>query len=392
MSRRQQLGVGRVLSKIFHTYGAIFGMAWEAARSRAAALFSLMLSLGIIGAFGALVSRSVVDGLAEGDRGKALLFGVIFLSIQGGSTLLNDLMQLLQVDMADRISHVVDQRMMRIAAGAPGLDHLERSEFADRMKQVRERVWLPSQMLQTMGSAMFVLFGILASIILLGQIHPILIALPFVMIPSAYIQFRAYRKHWAMFDKAVPEQRLAEHYLKLATSPTGAKEIRLFGLRGHILSEHRRLSDAFVRLMFRARLKQAAGSTFGGILYGLALTGSIAFIGTLALRGQATLGEVAMGVQLTRLMLGHVEMAAELVAGLTEGAFMGEKYLWLLHYEPALTVAERPLPAPRAIGHGITFENVTFAYPGTEKQVLRDISLHLPAAATVALVGENGAG
>src|SRR5205085_1320358 len=31
-------------------------------------------------------------------------------------------------------------------------------------------------------------------------------------------------------------------------------------------------------------------------------------------------------------------------------------------------------------------------YPGTDVAALRDVSLHLPAGATVALVGENGAG
>ncbi|HEX2326012.1 MAG TPA: ABC transporter ATP-binding protein [Chloroflexota bacterium] len=35
---------------------------------------------------------------------------------------------------------------------------------------------------------------------------------------------------------------------------------------------------------------------------------------------------------------------------------------------------------------------MSFVYPGTEKVVLEGVSVHLPAGATVALVGENGAG
>jgi ATP-binding cassette subfamily B protein len=41
---------------------------------------------------------------------------------------------------------------------------------------------------------------------------------------------------------------------------------------------------------------------------------------------------------------------------------------------------------------GIDFERVSFAYPGTERLVLEDVSLHLKPGSVVAIVGENGAG
>ncbi|MFA5890520.1 MAG: ABC transporter ATP-binding protein [Actinomycetota bacterium] len=385
------------LGRVVRVYGSIFEMSWAAARGRAVALFSIMFLLGLSGAVNAWVVGSVVDAVGAGrghSSARALVFGALFLAIAAGATLLQDLNALLQVDMADRISHEVDLRLMAISSGAPGLDHLERSAFADRMKQVRERQWIPAQLLQTINSGVYVIIGMVAGAILLGSIHLVLALLPVVMIPSAWIQFRAFRKHWSMFDEAAPDQRLADHHLRLATGQTGAKEIRLFGLRDHLLSEHRRLSDAFVRRMFRARLKQSASSTLGGVLYGTSLTLAIAFLGVEALNGRATAGDIALGIQVTRLMIGHVEMAAELVAGIAELGYMGERYLWLLNYRPALTVRAREtaLPAPPVIREGITFEDVTFSYPGTEKTVLDRVSLFLPASSTVALVGENGAG
>ena len=41
---------------------------------------------------------------------------------------------------------------------------------------------------------------------------------------------------------------------------------------------------------------------------------------------------------------------------------------------------------------GIRLEHVSFAYPGTDRLVLDDVTLRLPAGAVVAVVGENGAG
>ena len=50
------------------------------------------------------------------------------------------------------------------------------------------------------------------------------------------------------------------------------------------------------------------------------------------------------------------------------------------------------LPAPARLVDAIRFEHVSFAYPGTDRLVLNDVNLELPAGAVVAIVGENGAG
>src|SRR5260370_28255895 len=64
---------------------------------------------------------------------------------------------------------------------------------------------------------------------------------------------------------------------------------------------------------------------------------------------------------------------------------------WLEDYAPSL-VAHADLPVPSRLKKGIRLEHVSFAYPGTERLVLEDVSLDLPAGAVVALVGENRAG
>ena len=64
---------------------------------------------------------------------------------------------------------------------------------------------------------------------------------------------------------------------------------------------------------------------------------------------------------------------------------------WLEDY--AAAQAERTdRPAPASIARGIALENLSFAYPGTDRLVLENVDLTLPAGAVVALVGENGAG
>ena len=67
--------------------------------------------------------------------------------------------------------------------------------------------------------------------------------------------------------------------------------------------------------------------------------------------------------------------------------------LHAVHSEP-VPVTDGPLEEAPGGGGGvpISFEQVTFHYPGVERPALKDVTLHVPAGSTVALVGPSGAG
>ena len=79
--------------------------------------------------------------------------------------------------------------------------------------------------------------------------------------------------------------------------------------------------------------------------------------------------------------------------GFLRGFWMdgSRRLAWLEDYAAAVAAAG-DLPAPDRLTRGMRFDHVSFAYPGTTRLVLDDVSLDLPAGAVVAIVGENGAG
>jgi ATP-binding cassette subfamily B protein len=60
--------------------------------------------------------------------------------------------------------------------------------------------------------------------------------------------------------------------------------------------------------------------------------------------------------------------------------------------QPSIVSVPNALPAPRPIRSGFEFRDVSFAYPGSERQVLRRVSFRFDAGERIALIGENGAG
>jgi len=90
--------------------------------------------------------------------------------------------------------------------------------------------------------------------------------------------------------------------------------------------------------------------------------------------------------------LGHVSglvQATQVVAGQLQTA---ERFRWLSSYASSLRPAAPAASVPHKLRNGITLDHVSFRYPGTSAQVLRNVSMHFPAGAVVALVGDNGAG
>jgi len=383
------------MNRMVRVYRVILGAAWEAAAGRTTVLFAGAGVIGVLTAVSGLATKWVVDALAAGDGGRALTMGGVYLALVAGSSLLEDLTGgVLQSEVGERVSHAVEQRLMAVSGGAPGLEHLERPEFADKVKLVKDRSFLPYFAFTNLNGLAAVVIGLVAAVALLGSVHPALVLMPVVAVPGVALQFRAYRRHFARYDRTAADQRLVAHYLELLTTPAAAKEVRLFGLGTHLIERHRQVSEAYIRALFRDQLRRSGAGLLSGALYGAAAAGAVGYVGWLALQGRASLGDVALGVQVVRMALGDVQAGTRQAAWLAELSFVGERYLWLLDYRPALRV--RPpgeaAPAPDVIETGIALEGMSFTYPGTTEPVLRHVSLVLPAHSTVALVGENGAG
>jgi ATP-binding cassette, subfamily B, bacterial len=96
---------------------------------------------------------------------------------------------------------------------------------------------------------------------------------------------------------------------------------------------------------------------------------------------------LAAGANLSRY-LGMTAAQADFLRWCMDAA---SRLVWLERYADAhRRRADAQVPA--RIERGIRVDDVSFRYPGTEKWVLRNVSLDLPAGAVVAVVGENGAG
>lgn len=107
--------------------------------------------------------------------------------------------------------------------------------------------------------------------------------------------------------------------------------------------------------------------------------------------GTISVGDfVAFGIYLALLVWPMIALGW-VVSLFQRGAASMGRINRILETEPQIVAPAEPKPMPSLPGR-IEFRNVSFAYPGTDRVVLKDISFVVPAGQTIAIVGPTGSG
>ncbi|MDZ7780484.1 MAG: ABC transporter ATP-binding protein [Gemmatimonadota bacterium] len=199
------------------------------------------------------------------------------------------------------------------------------------------------------------------------------------------------------FGKIIHErfERIQEQFSSMSTfvqeNLTGVRIVRAYGQE----AEQARRFDAFNE-RYRQRNMALIVSTgaFRPLLMfisGLSMVVVTWLGGLQVIAGTITVGTfVAFTFYLTLLVWPMIALGWVVNLYQRGAASMG-RINRILRTEPEITAPPQPrrLSDPRG---EIRFEGVSFAYPGTDRVVLRDIEFTARAGATVALVGPTGAG
>jgi ABC-type multidrug transport system fused ATPase/permease subunit len=368
-------------------------------------LFAVEAASGVLGLYVTYANKQVVDAaVAASVRG--VLFAAAAMSAARAAQLICG-HQYVNVTrkVREKTQLLVDQKLMAMTGELPGLEHEELPEYADQLALLRADRWAMAEVANGLVLSMRVAIRVLGSAALLVRLHPALVVLPLAGIPSflaakrATVAWRPQGNEIAQRDaeRTAERSRTIHHLFARATSADAGKELRLFGLAGELIGRHRRLTGEVMAEHERADWQGAALNVAGAVCFAAGYVAAIGLVLWRAVNGQATAGDVVLATLLAAQMDDHVALAVQTGSRFMRMLRATGRYLWLVEYGQdvraawAQTAAD-PLPVPERLVGGITLEGVSFSYPGTEKEVLGDVSAHLPAGSVVALVGENGAG
>jgi ATP-binding cassette, subfamily B, bacterial len=289
----------------------------------------------------------------------------------------------------DRVTIALESHVAALQASIVTIAHQERPEYLDRLSMLRNQVFVLDHMYVSLFSTCAWIFGLAVTLVLLASVHIALVLLGVVAIPAFMTSTWRPAVERVAQERGAQANRLARHLFTLATTAPPGKEVRVTGIGNRLIEQRRDAWQRGYAPIGSARRASAGWHALAWALFAAGYVGAIVFV-AVGLRApvESVLLVLAAGASLSRYVSGTV---GEL--GFLRGFWMdgSRRLAWLEDYAASLTAAA-DAHAPAALRQGIRFDRVSFAYPGTSRLVLEDVTLTLPAGSVVAIVGENGAG
>jgi ATP-binding cassette subfamily B protein len=336
--------------------------------------------------------RLLVDGALAGSASQAWWGVAVVAILMSLGWVLTAIGATEAMALSDRIAVHRIAALISLTSGVPGIEHLERPEYLTEVEKLnanrRQLASAPRQVLSNLSSVA----RIVTLLILLATVSPWLLLLPVCAIPPLIADRLAKRIIRRSEDRSAHTARLAGMLFSLTTESASAGELRSYGLAGHLRAEHRRLNDELGHRSTIEAMQVLAVQGTGWVIYAAGLMGAIAFVTIGATDGLLSLGTVLMAVSLIRRSRNQLASTAQSSGAFVTTLSTADRLFWLEDYaaeQAAQTGSEEP---PARLDGGIRLSHLSFAYPGTERTVLHDLSLDIPAGSTIALVGENGSG
>jgi ATP-binding cassette, subfamily B, bacterial len=355
----------------------------------------LALSLGLAlfmmlpDALLALWLKFLVDGVLHHQRGRVIIAGVGLAVSVTATWYLSLLSQRVQRRFRDRVAIALESHVAHLQASVPTIEHHERPEYLDRLAMLRDQVFALDHMFMSLFSTLGWLFRLAITAALLGSIHPVLVLLMLFALPAFWVSTWRPAVERRLEESVIANTRMARHLFVLGTTAPPAKEVRVTNTGDWLATESRAAWKRWYAPVSKVRWATAAWHTLAWAIFAAAYIVAVVFVATGLDRGVGDVVLVlAAGTRLARYVGGT---AGEL--GFLRGFWLdsSRRLTWLEDYAAGID-ASATASAPERLTDGISFEHVSFSYPGTDRLVLDDITLRLPAGAVVAVVGENGAG
>ena len=337
----------------------------------------------------ALWLKFLVDGVLNDHRRRVIIAGFGLAISVTATWYLSLLSQRVQRRFRDRVAIALESHVAHLQASVPTIEHHERPEYLDRLAMLRDQVFALDHMFMSLFSTLGWLFRLAITAALLASINPALVLLMLFALPAFWVSTWRPAVERRVEESVIANTRLGRHLFVLGTTAPPAKEVRVTNTGQWLVAERRAAWDRYYGPVAKVRWVTAAWHTIAWAVFAAAYVSAIVYVSTGLDRG---VGDVVLVLAAgTRLARYVGATAGEL--GFLRGFWLdsSRRLTWLEDYAAGID-ASANAAAPARLNDAITFDHVSFRYPGTDRLVLDDVSLRLPAGAVVAVVGENGAG
>lgn len=384
-------GFGPVLSA--------FRMLNQVGRLRVLSLAGVQVLVAALGAVQVLLIKQVLQNILHSQSdilSRVLPYLVLLIAINTAVGTVTVVQQQTQIVLSELVVRATWVRLLGVASSVPLLAY-EQSGFYDRLQRIiSNTLTKPLLIVQGAISLAAGLFGMVGLLVVIVLVSPLLIPILLLAVVPLYLIARVGGRIDFEFAVAqTPNLRRRVAFVDLLTERRSAAEVRAFRLSGLIRRRYSGLYDDYVealRRKTRRRTQLALASGLATLVVGAAAAAALLYLVHIGSVSLAAAGATAVAVV---LLTGRIEQTFAGVSRIMDSAlFIAELDEFASVHprsHPEAGIAARTDVLPIDFG-SVELKGVSFAYPGSTRTAVSDVSVRIPRGQVIALVGENGSG
>ena len=273
----------------------------------------------------------------------------------------------------------------------------DRPAFYEKLENAnREAGHRPIQVLSEtfdMMSTIIKLISYLAIILVVPDMWWMALVMIAVSIPSTIINFTYRRKTVNYMWRRSKERRQMSYYTDLMVNKDMVKEIRMFNLSDTFIKRYTDVFNIYYKGLRRLIVSEYAWHIGLAIINAGFTCLFYVLIAAKVINGEFEIGDFTVYTGALTAVSAAVGSLITHSAHIYEGTlFIDNLISFVKEKQTVVPSIEEPAKIAYGKPHTIEFENVSFAYPGGKRMVLKNINLKFRPGETVVLVGLNGAG
>lgn len=378
----------------------IFHLVWEARPSLLFLMIGMSIFSGVIPVVGSLISAKLLDELTKAYSGAAIGFTTIAVLLiwQFGYMFFRGIVSRLYGTMTansgDLVANYIKRKMMNKAKEID-IASYDQPEFYARIENAsREAGTRPVQVLSATFSIVSSIISIVSFSVILFTVYPWApLVIILTAVPTTVISYHFRKKNVEYMVSHSKERRKMDYYSGMLMNKDMVKEVRIFHLDNTFINSYQSVFDQYYKGMKRLRWRESIWAIAVSTCSIIAVFIMYMYFAYAVFCGTCSIGSFSLYTSAVQSLSGGVSGLITTTASIYEGTLFIDNLIAFLNEQPRIVPKVMP-PAQvqKNTGHTIQFESVSFSYPGSEREVIRDVSFSIEAGESIALVGLNGAG
>lgn len=399
----------RLIFGFFGRLFYIFRLVWETNKWILLVMLIFALLGGLLPVWGAYINKEILNKLVEayninvlGTEGvvlaEALKAIALLLILRFVYLFLSKIITSLNMGVTKITGDlVVNHIKLKIMNKAKEIDiaRFDVPEFYEKLENAnREADHRPIQIIDAIFAILSSGISLVSFISILWFISPWAPFLILIMaIPTSVVNFIYRKKHVSYMRHRSKDRRQMSYFSDLLTNKDMVKEIRLFGLSTTFIEKFKAVFKHYFKGLKKLIIHEQGWHILTAFLSTVINSLLFFYIAAKVGSGELNVGDSSLYTgALTTIATGVSTIIAR-TATVYEGTLFINNMIDFMKEKK--TVKPLDPASPEKIihgGHTIDFKNVSFAYPATDRLVLKNVNLKINEGETVVLVGLNGAG